>query len=357
MPGNESVKNRAKRLGSGFQVALVIALGVLLVAAVGAYALDASQEDQIAEGVSIGGIDVGGRSAEDAQKKVRKDLVAPLKEPVNVKFDDQTFTLTPEQLKVRADIDGMVQEAVDASREGGFFTRTWRNVSGGQLDADVAPRINYSSDALSGFLATVSENVDRDPVDATVEPTPTDLTPVPEQKGITVRADELRERVESALQSPHTRAVEAPVDSVDPEVTTDEVASQYPTYITIDRSTFTLRLFNNLDLAKEYTIAVGGVGYDTPAGLYSIQDKQVDPTWNVPDSGWAGDLAGQSIPPGPQNPLKARWMGIINGAGIHGTDDIGSLGSAASHGCIRMSVADVTDLFDRVDVGTPTYIF
>ena len=45
-------------------------------------------------------------------------------------------------------------------------------------------------------------------------------------------------------------------------------------------------------------------------------------------------------------------MGIYNGAGIHGTDDTGSIGSAASHGCIRMLIPDVEDLFDRVEVGT-----
>ena len=49
-------------------------------------------------------------------------------------------------------------------------------------------------------------------------------------------------------------------------------------------------------------------------------------------------------------------MGIYDGAGIHGTDDVGSIGSAASHGCVRMTVEDVTDLFDRVEVGTPIYI-
>ena len=82
----------------------------------------------------------------------------------------------------------------------------------------------------------------------------------------------------------------------------------------------------------------------------------MDPVWNVPDSDWAGSLAGQSVPPGPDNPLKARWMGIYNGAGIHGTTDTASLGSAASHGCVRMAIPDVIDLYDRVDVGTPIYI-
>ena len=79
----------------------------------------------------------------------------------------------------------------------------------------------------------------------------------------------------------------------------------------------------------------------------------MNPTWNVPNSAWAGDLAGKSIPPGPDNPLKARWMGIFDGAGIHGTDETYSLGSAASHGCLRMAVPDVIELYDQVPVGSP----
>lgn len=135
------------------------------------------------------------------------------------------------------------------------------------------------------------------------------------------------------------------------------MAGQYPTYLTLDRGNFTLRLWKDLKLDESYTVAVGQVGLDTPAGLYSIQNKQVDPAWYVPDSDWAGDLAGEVIPGGvPENPLKARWMGIFDGAGIHGTDATGSLGSAASHGCVRMAIPDVVDLYERVDVGTPIYI-
>ena len=50
----------------------------------------------------------------------------------------------------------------------------------------------------------------------------------------------------------------------------------------------------------------------------------------------------------PENPLKARWLGIYDGAGIHGTDQTYSLGSAASHGCIRMAIPDVIELYDQV---------
>jgi lipoprotein-anchoring transpeptidase ErfK/SrfK len=350
-------RKRLKNIGSGVQIALVLALVVLLVAAVGAYALDTSNEDQIADGVSIGGIDVGGQSADEAEKVVRKDIVEPLKHPVDVSYGKEQYTLTPEDLKVRADIDGMVEEAVDASREGGLFSRVWRYASGGDVDTDVEPRIHYSNDALQGFLDGVAGKINQEPQDASIDPTPTDLTPIPGQPGVTVRAEDLRDRVEQALQSPRSRVVKAPVEKVEPEVTTDELASEYPAYITIDRPSFTLRLFENLKLSREYTIAVGAVGYDTPAGLYNIENKAVNPSWSVPEADWTGSLGGTVVPPGPDNPLKARWMGIYDGAGIHGTDDVGSLGTAASHGCIRMSVPDVVELYDQVDVGTPTYIF
>jgi lipoprotein-anchoring transpeptidase ErfK/SrfK len=94
-----------------------------------------------------------------------------------------------------------------------------------------------------------------------------------------------------------------------------------------------------------------------PAGRYAIQNKQVDPAWHVPNSAWAGSLAGQVIPGGAaNNPLRARWLGIANGVGIHGTAEDWSIGTRASHGCIRMHVSDVIDLYPRVPVGSPVLI-
>jgi len=153
------------------------------------------------------------------------------------------------------------------------------------------------------------------------------------------------------------RTVRAPVRILKPKVTQAQLASKYPVVLIADRYNYKLRLYKNLQLSKEYTVAVGAVGFDTPAGLYHIQNKAIDPAWHVPDSDWAGDLAGTVVPGGvPENPLKARWLGIFNGAGIHGTDETYSLGSAASHGCIRMAIPDVIELYDQVPVGAPIYI-
>jgi lipoprotein-anchoring transpeptidase ErfK/SrfK len=175
--------------------------------------------------------------------------------------------------------------------------------------------------------------------------------------GRRVRARRLHRELRAAIVSPAAdRTIRADTVRVEPKVTTADLARKYPTVITVDRSSFRLVLFKDLRPVKRYRIAVGQAGLETPAGLYTIQDMQTNPSWHVPDSDWAGDLAGKVIPPGPDNPIKARWMGIFNGAGIHGTTAIGSLGTAASHGCVRMAIPDVIELFERVDVGTPVYI-
>ncbi|HVF77945.1 MAG TPA: L,D-transpeptidase, partial [Solirubrobacteraceae bacterium] len=69
-------------------------------------------------------------------------------------------------------------------------------------------------------------------------------------------------------------------------------------------------------------------------------------------------LAGKTIEPGPDNPIKARWMAFNGGAGIHGIDPsaYSSIGTDASHGCVRMRIPDVISLYARSPVGTPVYV-
>ena len=142
-----------------------------------------------------------------------------------------------------------------------------------------------------------------------------------------------------------------------PAVNADDLRRQYGTVVTVDKAAFKLRLFKGLKLAQELRVAVGQPAYPTPTGRFTITNKQVDPVWSVPNSPWAGELGGSTVAGGSAaNPLKARWMGITNGVGIHGTGEDWSIGSRASHGCIRMHVWDVKDLFPRVPVGAVVLI-
>jgi hypothetical protein len=337
---------------------IIIATAVLSVAALvvaGAYLYDRSHDGKIAAGVTIDGIDVGGMNAEEAEAKVRRRLLRPLDKPLRVTYHDQKWSLPGEELKVRADIGGAVARAVAVSREGDLPTRIGRYLGGDELEVGISAHLDYSRRAINEFVREVAGDLDRSPKDASVAPGADTLDVVASHPGRKLRdvrlTDELREAVTGG-----SRTVSVHVHKTQPEVTTREVAGRYPSYLTLDRANFTLRLYRDLELTKTYTVAVGQEGLETPEGTYEIQAMEEEPTWYVPESDWAGDLAGQVIPPGPDNPIKARWMAIFEGAGIHGTEETASLGSAASHGCVRMSIPDVEELYDQVEVGTPIFI-
>jgi lipoprotein-anchoring transpeptidase ErfK/SrfK len=344
-------------MGRKGRIAILVGVAVLALGAVAAYAYDTSQKDKIADGVTIGGVDVGGMDEAEAQQAVRHQLLGPLRKSLRVGYDGHRWDLPGKSLKVRANLDAAVEEAISESRAGGFPGRLVRYVTGAGLDERIPADVAYSHRVVNRFVRRVAAAVDREARDAGVEPSPDSLTVVRAKNGRKLRDHLLTRQIEAAVlnaEADHTIA--AHTHYTEPEVTTKEVAAAYPSYLTLDRGTFTLRLWKDLKLAKTYTVAVGQEGLETPEGLYHIQEKQVNPSWHVPNSAWAGDLAGQVIPPGPEDPIKARWLGIFEGAGIHGTEETWSLGSAASHGCVRMSIPDVEELYDQVEVGTPIYI-
>jgi hypothetical protein len=344
-------------MGRKTKIAIATLPALFLLGAVAAYAYDSSRSDTIAEGVTIAGVDVGGMDAQQAAGAVRRQLLAPLRHSLRVGYDGESWRLSGEKLKVHADLEAAVDEALDVSRDGGLPGRVVRYVTGGDVEEAVPAEVTYSQPAINRFVRRIAGEIDREPQDATVAASGASLEIVPAEHGRKLRDNLLTRQLNAAvLNADADRTIAARTHSVAPEVTGDEVAEEYPTYLTLERSTYTLRFWKNLKLAKTYTVAVGQEGLETPEGLYAIQDKQENPTWNVPESDWAGSLAGQSIPPGPSNPLKARWMGIYEGAGIHGTEETSSLGTAASHGCVRMSIPDVEELYDLVEVGTPIYI-
>jgi lipoprotein-anchoring transpeptidase ErfK/SrfK len=337
-------------------ILVAVLLLVLIGGAVAAFAYDSSRDDLIAKGVTIAGVDVGGMNTAEARRAVERQLKEPLEQPIRVRRGQTRFTLSAEDAGVKADVGGMVDEALEASRDGSIFSRVARDITGGEENAQVPARVTYSSGAVRDLVKRVRAKLNRPARDATVDfPS---LEKVKEQKGRRVKAGVLEQRIAQALTVPGAdRTVRAPVRILKPKVTQAELATKYPVLLIADRYNFKLRFYKNLNLQKEYTVAVGAVGFDTPAGLYHIQNKAVDPAWHVPNSDWAGDLAGTIVPGGTaENPLKARWLGIFDGAGIHGTDQTYSLGSAASHGCIRMAIPDVIELYDQVPVGAPIYI-
>jgi peptidoglycan hydrolase-like protein with peptidoglycan-binding domain len=102
-------------------------------------------------------------------------------------------------------------------------------------------------------------------------------------------------------------------------------------------------------------IAIGQAAYPTPTGHFEITAKIKNPTWVPPNSPWAAGL--EPVPPGVNNPLGTRWIGTsAPDIGFHATPQESTVGTAASHGCMRMHRVDVERLYELVRVGTPVDI-
>lgn len=112
-------------------------------------------------------------------------------------------------------------------------------------------------------------------------------------------------------------------------------------------------VYQDNELQTSYPIAVGRDGWETPTGNYQVIQAIENPSWQHP-------FTGEIIPPGPTNPLGARWIGFwtdgTNYIGFHGTPEEQTVGTAASHGCVRMYDRDAIALFEKVQIGTSVIV-
>jgi lipoprotein-anchoring transpeptidase ErfK/SrfK len=293
-------------------------------------------------GVTAGGVDLSGATLQEAQIRLETSIGARVNQDLVLGAAGKPWTLKAADAKVTFDALTTAKRALRAKQPG-----------------DVGLKLSHSRLAVRAWVASIAAKVAKAPRNATVR---ISLTHIYRRRGAHGRALDERtvaQQIDAAFDDGVTapRHVHAKLKKTSPKVNMDDLKRLYGTVITVDKAHFKLRLFKQLKFAKAYGVAVGQPQYPTPSGLFHIANKQVDPTWSVPNSPWAGELQGTTVQGGSAaNPLKARWMGIINGVGIHGTGEDYSIGSAASHGCIRMHVADVKDLYPRVPVGTPVLI-
>src|ERR1700712_1246904 len=142
-------------------IILAVVLVVLVAGGGAPLAVDSSRSDVIASGVRIGGVDVGGLSADAARKEVMQRLIAPLQTPLVVRSAGKTFALTAGEAHIRANLEAMIQTALQRSRKGGVLGRTWRAMTGGEVNAAVAPDIAYSRPAVQRIVDRVRVAVSR----------------------------------------------------------------------------------------------------------------------------------------------------------------------------------------------------
>ena len=309
-------------------------------------------EERIRAGVTVAGVDVGNLTVAEATVRLQETLAPALAQDPVVVAARRRFTLKLSRIGFEFRADRTALRALYAGQDNPPAP------DGTLPPASAEPSVAYKRAPVWRFAKRTGKAVDVAPRDARVRITLTRMIKRPGRKGRKLPVRALVNSIEATLDDPLAeRTIRPGRKTVVPEVRTKELRRAYRTVITIDRSSFRLRLFKRLRFAKGYGVAVGQPAYPTPTGLFSIQSKQVNPTWTAPNSPWAGEMAGQQVAGGAaDNPLKASWLGVRGAVGIHGTGQPWSIGTRASHGCIRMTVPDVIDLFRRVSIGTPVLI-
>lgn len=320
---------------------------------------DSRASSKLADGTRVAGISVGGLTEEQAIDRLGQRIGTPAKRRARISVGGQTFTLTAQDAGVRLDLRDAVRRAHDAGRDGNVLQRGWRELTGGKVDVDEDAPIAVDRAAVRSFVGSVHAAVARKPKDASLSIELTDVAVTPDEPGRRLAGrDALVTKLVKAFEDPRRkRALNAKIAEVPAAVTEDALWAKTPTVVTVSKDGKMVRVFKEGKVDKTYRVAIGSEKYPTPEGQFVVQTMQKNPTWNVPQSEWAGDLAGKTIPGGdPRNPLVARWIGFNGSVGFHGTKSAGSIGTAASHGCVRMNPSDVIDLYERVEMGTPVLV-
>ena len=330
---------------------LRIFIGCCLALALALFAVKAVAQqppavERIANGVTAAGQDVSGLTVAEAAERLQGTFGGRLRHSITVRASGLKWRLTPKKARVRFDALASAERALNAGR----------TAQGSPVDVPLA--VDYSKARVERFAGRIDRRLRRKPRDSQLRISVTRVRVSHSRRGRDLDGRRLAREIGTALRDPRISRVFKPkLRRPRPKVTAGKLRRSATTVITIQQATFTLRLFKNLKVVRRYKVAVGQPGYPTPRGRFAIQSKQVNPVWSVPNSPWAGELAGTTVSGGSaSNPLRARWMGIVGGVGIHGTNQGASIGTRASHGCIRMHVPDVIELFGRVPLGTPVLI-
>jgi lipoprotein-anchoring transpeptidase ErfK/SrfK len=313
---------------------VLVALAVALVAAAPASGQEPPADPAIADGVTVAGVDVGGLTGAESTAA----LQAFFAQPVSIAFGGEALSVAPFRLGARADVAEAVAAALAAAP-----------------GTTLALRVRVTRSDLRGWVARRAKAFHRKPVSARIRLKGLRPRIVAERPGRSLLRGNARLRLRTALLA-HERSVQLRVRTLKPRITAREVGPA----VVIRRGSRRLFLYRGstpgpMRVVRTFPVAVGQPAYPTPLGSFHIRTKTRNPWWYPPNRDWA---AGASpIPPGPGNPLGTRWMGLsIGGVGIHGTYNSGSVGTAASHGCIRMHIRSAEWLFERVRIGTPVFI-
>lgn len=321
------------------RAACAMVTAVLLLSAAPAWA--DTPPTVVTSDVMLAGHDLVGMSAMDVRAAVLS-VAVPEMAPLQVRAADGTFTVDA-RAAVLVDVDGMVAQAMS---------------EGPGISYELLPRYVVSGKAAAASVATIAKKVAIAPVDSKRVVAHRRLTLTKSVPGRALDSQAAIAAVTAAVRAECLAAgatqptVQVATVKVTPKVTESNIGRT----IVVVLGERKLYLYKEAPLLRTFRCAIGQPKYPTPLGTFKVIAKKSMPSWTNPGSAWGKSMPAH-IAPGPNNPLGLRAL-YLNSPGIriHGTNNIGSIGTPASHGCMRLANSDIVKLYPLVPVGTPVYI-
>jgi hypothetical protein len=281
-------------------------------------------------GVTIGGVHVGGLAPDAAAAAVEGAFEVPLE----LLLGTTRVLVTPDILGAAPGIEKAIERALVAPE-----------------NSTVPLGVTVAGSKLSAFVKGLAARFDRPAVDSKLFLRRLRPWLSKERAGRKLfQARALRDITAALYRGERYRILLYQL-TIHPKVT----RRNFGPVIVIRRGSNRLLLYNGMRYRRFFAVATGQTQYPTPLGRFTVVVKWRSPWWYPPNSPWAKGQ--EPIPPGPDNPLGTRWMGLsAPGVGIHGTPSDSSIGYSVSHGCIRMHIPQAEWLFNHIDVGTTVFI-
>lgn len=350
---------------------ILLTLIILAIAGLcaGVYYVEKQAEGIVPAGVTFAqGTSLAGKNESEVRSIIEQDAKAILASNVVASSSGEaTDTIEansvskPANSFVTIDTETMVKNALDVRQNASLLDRFKVDVLSETIDKNIAYEYKIDEESITKFADEVAGAYDQKAKNATLKQKSGSIIIAEGQNGFETDKEALTAALQSSLEDEFRMGAQTGDISVEitgktttPKKTAESLQSTPAIVVTLSKRT--VALYNGEKHIKTYRCAIGTPDHPTPVGNWKIVLKRKNPTWVNPGSAWATTMP-KTIAPGPSNPLGLRALNLnASGIRLHGTTSLSSIGTAASHGCMRMRNQDIVDLFDRVKVGTPVFI-
>ena len=341
---------------------LAVFLAVVLIVLSGgmswAVAQDYNARDVVMAGASATGVpgqtavSLGGLTSDEAKAAIENRLVQPLMEPLTIHTGPTgDFTVDPSEY-LTVDTNAMVRAAMAPALAASVPERVAKRLAGKPIPVTVPLALTIDKKKLEKWSLQLEAKIGRPAIDSSRSVSPEGkLTITDSHNGYSVDHRTAYKLALAALQNGrHVASLKVGV--VKPEKT----AGSWGKTIVVVRSQRHMWLYDGRKIIFSAPVAVGTAAHPTPLGVWRVIDKVKNPIWQNPHKAWSASMP-EMIPAGPSNPLGTRAIYLsADGIRFHGTNNLSSVGTAASHGCMRMLPSDIEALYPLVPIGIGVYI-